>query len=283
MARDPVDRAGTLFVVPTPIGNLEDITLRALRVLRQVALVAAEDTRAARVLLDHYQIAKPTVSCFEGNERARAAELLEQLRAGKDVALITEAGMPAVSDPGASLIADAAAAGVRVEVLPGANAAVCALVGSALPTDEFYFAGFLPRSEGARRQQLGRLRRLPATLVFYEAPARTARTLADLVEAFGPSRPACVARELTKIHEELCRGTLSELAGRYAQAPPRGEVTLVVGGATAETTEPPVDLEAEVRSRLDRGQSPKEIAAALTLETGKPRRQIYQLAVALKR
>ncbi len=273
--------SGILYVVPTPIGNLEDITLRALRILGEVDLIAAEDTRSAQHLLQHHQISKRTVSFFDGNEAARSESLVERLRAGEKIALISEAGTPGVSDPGQRLVARAVEAGLPVVVLPGASAAVTALVGSGLPTDAFHFAGFLPRAEGARQQAIGRLRALDATLIFYEAPGRTGATLADLAAGLGESRRACLARELTKIYEELVRGTLGELARRYAEVAPRGEVTLVVEGATSPVDE--IDIEAEVRRRLDAGESPKEIAAALALATGKPRRQIYQLVLARRR
>lgn len=165
--------------------------------------------------------------------------------------------------------------------IPGASAALAALTASGLPTDEFRFVGFLPREAGARRERLGALRAEVATLIFYEAPGRAATTLADLRDALGDQRPACLARELTKIHEELLRGTLGELAARFAETPPRGEVTLVVAGASGEK-EAAIDVEAEVRRRVLAGERPKEIAAALSLLTGKPRRQIYQLALALQ-
>jgi 16S rRNA (cytidine1402-2'-O)-methyltransferase len=275
-------KPGTLFVVGTPIGNLDDITLRALKILGQVAVVAAEDTRAAQHLLAHHGLKRPTLSYFEGNEAARTEALCARLAAGEDVALISEAGMPGVSDPGHRLIARAIQAGIGVTVIPGPSASVTALVGSGLPTAEFYFVGFPPRDAGPRGALFGGLRGLPATLVFYEAPLRVAATLRDLSAALGGTRPACLARELTKIHEELVRGTLGELAARYAEVPPRGEVTLVIGGAGADAVPEPLDLEAEVRRRVEAGQTPKEIAAALSLLSGKPRRQIYQLALALR-
>jgi 16S rRNA (cytidine1402-2'-O)-methyltransferase len=273
---------GALYVVATPIGNLEDITLRALRVLSEVKTVAAEDTRAAQVLFGRHGIqGAKLVSYFEGNEAERGAQLLALLSEGHDVALISEAGMPGVSDPGQRLIARAVEAGVTVTVVPGASAVVTALVASGLPTDAFYFAGFPPREAGARAERFGALRRLDATLVFYEAPGRTGQTLSDLAASLGGGRRACVARELTKLHEELVRGTLDELAARFGETPPRGEVTLVVEGA--REVEPTIDLEAEVRRRVAAGEGAKEIAAALSLVTGKPRRQIYQLALAVKR
>jgi len=274
---------GILYVVATPIGNLEDVTLRALRVLREADLVAAEDTRAAQVLLERHGISgKKIVSCFEGNEASRAEDLVARVLGGETVALVSEAGTPGVSDPGERVVARAIAAGARVEVIPGPSAAVMALVASGLPTDAFYFAGFPPRTEGARREAFGRLRALPATLIVYEAPGRAAATLADLAAALGGSRRAALARELTKMYEEVVRGTLDELAARYAETPPRGEVTLVVEGAREGEAEEAIDVEAEIRKRLAAGEGPKEIAAALALATGKPRRQLYQLALALR-
>ena len=271
--------SGVLYVVPTPIGNLEDITLRALRVLKEVAVVAAEDTRSARFLLDHFQISTRAISNFEGNEAARSEELVARLKSGDDIAIISEAGTPAISDPGHRLVAAAIAAGLTVCVLPGASAAITALVGSGFSSESFRFVGFPPREEGARRELFGSLFGEGATLIFYESPNRTAATLADLALSFGDDRRACVARELTKVHEEFRRGTLRELADHYAIVAPRGEVSLVVEGGVSV---PHIDIEAEVRRRIEAGDSPKEISAALSLTTGKPKRQIYQLALALQ-
>jgi 16S rRNA (cytidine1402-2'-O)-methyltransferase len=274
---------GTLYVVATPIGNLEDITYRAVRVLGEVELIAAEDTRAAQVLLDRYAIRRPLVSYFEGNEALRAAELGARLAAGARIAVISQAGTPAVSDPGYRVVLAALAAGARVEVIPGPSAAVTALVAAGLPTDRFLFLGFPPRTEARRRELFAGLRGLAATLVLYEAPARVAETLADLAAALGP-RPAAVARELTKVYEEVVRGPLPELAARYAAAPPRGEVTLVVGGAAADAPAgEPIDVAAELRTALAAGRPLREVAAELALRTGKPRRAIYQLGVSLKK
>jgi 16S rRNA (cytidine1402-2'-O)-methyltransferase len=274
---------GILYVVATPIGNLEDVTLRALRVLREADLVAAEDTRAAQVLLERHGIGgKKIVSCFEGNEAARADEIVARVLAGEKVALVSEAGTPSVSDPGERVVARAIAAGARVEVIPGPSAAVMALVASGLPSEPFYFGGFPPRAEGARREAFARLRALPATLIFYEAPGRAAATLGDLAAALGGQRRAALARELTKMYEEVVRGTLDELAARFAETPPRGEVTLVVEGAREGEEASAIDVEAEIRRRLSAGEGPKEIAAALALATGKPRRQLYQLVLALR-
>ena len=275
--------SGVLYIVATPIGNLEDVTLRALRMLREADVVAAEDTRAAQVLLKRHGIDRQVVSCFEGNEAARAEELIARVVAGEKVALISEAGTPAVSDPGERLVARAVAAGVRVEPIPGPSAAIAALVASGLPTDRFLFVGFPPRAEGERQQAFAKLRALDATLVLYEAPPRVGRTLADLAATLGESRRAVLAREITKLHEEFVRGTLGELAAQYASEPPRGEVTLLVEGAPAGAAEESIDVEAAIREALAAGKSPKEIAAELSLRTGKPRRAIYQLAIALKR
>lgn len=283
--------AGRLFVVATPIGNLEDITLRALRVLGEVAVIAAEDTRSAQHLLSHHGIGSGSsgpklVSFFAGNEAGRTEQLLGMLQAGQNVALISEAGLPGVSDPGQRLVAAARLAEVPVEVVPGPCAAVTALVGSGLPTDRFLFVGFLPRREGEREVLLAGLAREPGTLIFYEAPDRVAATLADLAAVFGDERPGCVARELTKLFEEYALAPLGELRKRYSEAPPRGEITIVVGGQppaqVAADEAPGVDLEADIRARLAAGQGPKEIAAALALHSGYPRRKLYQLAVALR-
>jgi len=278
---------GTLFIVGTPIGNLEDLSLRAARVLREVELIAAEDTRTARQLLAHVDALGPhnperrLVSYFEGNEAERTSGLVEALLAGQRVALISEAGMPGVSDPGAYAITAAITAGARVEVVPGPSAALAALIGSGLPTDRFTFLGFLPREAGARRVALGALRREPATMILYEAPDRVAATLVDAGDAFGPERRASLGRELTKLYEEHVRGTLGELAARYAEAPPRGECTLVIAGTTEPVAE--LDLEAELRALLAAGLGPKDAAARLVVKTGKPRRMLYQLALALAR
>jgi 16S rRNA (cytidine1402-2'-O)-methyltransferase len=278
---------GTLFIVGTPIGNLEDLSLRAARVLREADLIAAEDTRAARHLLAHVDALGPSnpgrriVSNFEGNEAERADELAGALRDGRRVAVISEAGLPGVSDPGAYAIAAAIAAGARVEVVPGPSAAVAALVGSGLPSDRFTFLGFPPREAGARRALFGTLRGESATMIFYEAPDRVARTLHDAAEAFGADRRASLGRELTKLHEEHVRGTLGELAARYDAAAPRGECTLVIAGGSA--AEPAIDIEAELSALLATGLGPRDAAARLVVRTGKPRRVLYQLALALQR
>ena len=279
---------GTLYVVGTPIGNLEDLSLRAARILREVDVVCAEDTRAAKVLLSHVDALGPAVnparrvvSYFEGNEAERAQSVAAALREGRRVAVISEAGMPGVSDPGAYAVAAAIEVGARVEVVPGPSAVLAALVGSGLSTERFVFFGFPPREAGARRELFGTLRGERATMVFYEAPDRVAATLGDLAAALGDERSASLGRELTKVHEEHVRGTLGELAARYRDAAPRGECTLVVGGGTATTVA--IDIEAELKRLLAAGLGPKDAAARLVVVTGKPRRQLYQLALSLQR
>jgi 16S rRNA (cytidine1402-2'-O)-methyltransferase len=278
-----VPGGGTLFVVATPIGNLEDMGHRAVRVLREADVVAAEDTRAAQRIFERYGL-RPArlLSLFEGNEASRAQELVEELRAGRSVALISEAGTPGVSDPGERLIRAAIDAGARVEVIPGPSAAITALVGSGLPTERFLFLGFPPREPGARQQLLGSLRAEVATMVFYESPERAAATLTDLAAAFGSERRAVIARELTKLHEEWLRGSVAELAERAAGGL-RGEVVLVVEGAGEAAAGAAIDVEAELRALLDSGLGPKDAAARLVVTTGKPRRQLYQLALSLQR
>ncbi len=212
----------------TPIGNLEDITHRAVRLLREVEVIACEDTRHTRKLLSHYGINTRTISYHEHNERERAAELLERLGQGSDVAVVSDAGTPSINDPGFRLARTAIDNGVRVVPVPGASALITALVSSGLPTDEFFFGGFLPARSGARRTRLSELRSLAATLIFYEAPHRIAAALKDAREILG-EREAVVARELTKLHEEISRGRLSELAERFSSAESaRGEMVLLI-------------------------------------------------------
>jgi 16S rRNA (cytidine1402-2'-O)-methyltransferase len=219
--------AGTLYLVATPIGNLADITPRALQVLRDVDLIACEDTRHTRKLLQHYGIETKTVSYHEHNEQQRATELIELLKEGSSVAVVSDAGTPAISDPGFRLVRLAAESGIGVIPLPGPSALITALVASGLPTDEFFFGGFLPARTGARRARLSELRAVPGTLIFYEAPHRLAASLKDAYEVLG-EREAVVARELTKLHEEMRRGRLSELAEHYSTVEPRGEIVLLI-------------------------------------------------------
>jgi 16S rRNA (cytidine1402-2'-O)-methyltransferase len=272
---------GTLYIVGTPIGNLEDLSLRAARVLREADAIYAEDTRTAKVLLAHAGASSAHVtSYFEGNEAERAEGLVELLHAGKKVAVISEAGMPGVSDPGQRAVAAAAKAGARVEVISGPSAPLAALVGSGLPSERFMFLGFPPRDLGARQALFGTLRAEISTLILFEAPDRVHATLDDLAKAFGAARRASLGRELTKVYEEHVRGTLGELTTRYAAAAPLGECTLVVEGATIAP--PEVDIEAELKQLLAEGLGPRDAAARLVIKTGKPRRELYQLALSLR-
>lgn len=220
--------AGTLYLIATPIGNLEDITHRAVRLLGEVEVIACEDTRHTKKLLNHYGINTRTISYHEHNERERSRELIERLRSGADVAVVSDAGTPGISDPGFRLARIAIDSGVQVVPVPGASALISALVASGLPTDEFFFCGFLPARSGARRARLAQLRSLPATLIFYEGPHRIAATLKDALEILG-ERQAVVARELTKMHEEIARGSLSELTARFSSPEnARGEMVLMI-------------------------------------------------------
>ncbi|HEX8069561.1 MAG TPA: 16S rRNA (cytidine(1402)-2'-O)-methyltransferase [Pyrinomonadaceae bacterium] len=278
--------AGTLYLVATPIGNLEDVTARALRVLRAADVIACEDTRHTQKLLTHFQISAKTVSYHEHNERARAAELVNLLTGGATVALVTDAGTPGVSDPGYRLVRAAVERGLAVVPVPGPAAFVAALVASGLPTDEFYFGGFLPARPAARRQALATLRALPATLVFYEAPHRIAQTLADAREVLG-ERQACVARELTKLHEEFARGRLSELAARFAAAhAARGEMVLVIDRHVLadETTDAAAPTGATLAARVAaleaEGHDPRAALKRAARELGLTRDEAYRRLVA---
>lgn len=223
--------AGTLYLVSTPIGNLEDITHRAVRLLGEVALIACEDTRHTKKLLNYYGINTPTISYHEHNERERAAELLKRLKSGTDVAVVSDAGTPGISDPGFRLARLAIDNDIKVVPVPGASALIAALVASGMPTDEFFFGGFLPSRSGARRTRLGTLCSIPATLIFYEAPHRIAATLQDAREILG-EREAVVARELTKMHEEIVRGRLGDLVTHFsAPSAARGEMVLIIDRA----------------------------------------------------
>jgi 16S rRNA (cytidine1402-2'-O)-methyltransferase len=224
-----LNRVGTLFLVATPIGNLDDITLRALRVLQSVPLVAAEDTRHTRTLFNAHAIATPLVSFHEFTSPARRGRLVQRLESG-DVALVTDAGMPGISDPGFPLIRDALAAGHQVVPIPGPSAVLAALVASGLPSHAFCFLGFLPRTSAARTRLLAEHREDPTTLVVFESPHRVLSALRDVVSALGPERPLAVARELTKHFEEIVRGTAAQAVAHFEQQAPRGEFTLVIGG-----------------------------------------------------
>lgn len=263
---------GKLIVCPTPIGNLEDITLRVLAALREADVIACEDTRRTRVLLDRYGVGARLVSYHEHNERHRAGELVARMRAGEVVALVSDAGMPLVSDPGFVLVQACIAAGLAVEVLPGPSAALAALVASGLPADRWRFAGFLPR----KRAELARAFAGAETLVAFESPRRLAASLAVLAE-LDPERQVAVCRELTKVHEEVVRATAAELAARYATQPPRGEIVLVVGPGShgGEQAEPDVALAALTRL-IEAGAKPRPAAAVVAELTGHNANALYR-------
>ncbi len=262
--------AGRLIVCPTPIGNLEDVTLRVLSALREADLIACEDTRRTRTLLDRYGVSSDLLSYHEHNERERASELVRRMQAGANVALVSDAGMPLVSDPGFLLVQACVAAGLAVEVLPGPSAALAALVASALPAERWRFAGFLPRKKGELRAAFGTLE----TLVAFESPKRVAASLAVLA-GVDPERPVAVCRELTKLHEEVVRGTAAELAERYAAEPPRGEVVLVIGAAD-EAEAPLAPALDALRRLVDAGAKPRPAATVVAELTGVPANALYK-------
>ena len=273
---EPQASTGTLYVVATPLGNLEDVTLRALRVLGEVSLVACEDTRHTRRLLEAHGVRTPTTSYFEHNERFKGAQILEALRSGRDVALVSDAGTPAISDPGERLVRDARAAGIAVVPIPGPSAATAALSVCGLATSRFLFVGFLPAKPGARRKALEALAGERPTLVFFESPVRVLDSLSDMIAAFG-DREAFLCREATKLHEEYVRASLSGLRERLAaRGAVKGEIVLVVSGApeAAPTNEDPVALYRRLAaSGLTRREAVKEAAHRL----GRPAREIYAI------
>jgi 16S rRNA (cytidine1402-2'-O)-methyltransferase len=269
--------SGRLVVCPTPIGNLEDVTLRVLSALREADVVACEDTRRTRVLLDRYGVAARLVSYHEHNEERRAAELVERMRSGEVVALVSDAGMPLVSDPGYVLVRACVAAGLPVEVLPGPSAAITALVASGLPAERWRFAGFLPRKKGELRSVLSEP---DGTLVAFESPRRLPATLGLLAEV-DPDRQLAVCRELTKAHEEVVRGTAAELAERYAGQPPKGEIALVLAPAASHRSSDSTALQA-VRELVDAGARPRKAATVVADLTGTSANALYRQLTAAR-
>lgn len=276
--------AGTLYLCATPIGHLEDITLRVLRVLREVDVVAAEDTRRTKILLRHYGIATPLTSLHQFNEAVKGEQLCQRLEGGQSVAVVSDAGTPGISDPGGMLVAMAIERGIPVVALPGPNAAVAALSVSGLDTRRFAYEGFLPRRRAERRRLLDTLATDSRTLIFYEAPHRIARTVADMVDIWGDRRCALV-RELTKLHEEVLRTTLVDLLQELQARPRRGEMVLVVEGRPRMSTGEleregdPTRWRAEVEAAMGEGKTKKEAVAAVAQQWGVPRKVVYAAAV----
>ncbi|MGB9886945.1 MAG: 16S rRNA (cytidine(1402)-2'-O)-methyltransferase [Moorellales bacterium] len=269
---------GTLYVCPTPIGNLEDITIRTLKVLRRVHLIAAEDTRKVRILLERYRVRVPVISYHQHNEARRTEYLLSCLREGRDVALVSEAGTPGISDPGGRVLEAAIGEGLPVVVLPGPTALIPALLLSGLPARRFAFEGFLPRQPGKRRKYLESLAREERTLVLYEAPHRLEETLADLLAVLG-NRRAAVARELSKVHEEVVRGPLAFLLEHFRLHPPRGELVVVVEGDRAREDHDWDRLVQEVAERRRAGLPLAEAVRVVAKSHGVGRRELYRLVL----
>jgi len=273
---------GVLYVVATPIGNPDDISARAIRTLKDADLIACEDTRRTGQMLANHRIATPTISYFEHNEERRVPEMIARLVAGAQIALVTDAGTPAISDPGFRLVRAALDAGIRVVAVPGASAVIAALSVSGLPTDRFTFEGFLPTRDGARRRALDALRVEPRTMVFYEAARRIADTIAAMIAAFGDSRSAAVVREISKTYEETVRGTLLDLERRFRETHALGEITIIVAGAesaTATATDGApiiVEIAEAVEAIREAGLSLKQASAVVAKLSGRARREVYQ-------
>ncbi|MEH2457241.1 16S rRNA (cytidine(1402)-2'-O)-methyltransferase [Nostoc sp.] len=280
MQTDPKPR--TLYIVGTPIGNLEDMTFRAVRILQTVDIIAAEDTRHTGKLLQHFQVKTPQVSYHEHNRTSRIPELLEHLVNDKAIALVSDAGMPGISDPGYELVKACIEAGISVVPIPGASAAITALSAAGLPTDRFVFEGFLPSKSQHRQEHLESLQTESRTLIFYESPHRLRDTLQDLAEVWGSDRQIVLGRELTKLYEEFWRGTIAEAIAHYSQREPQGEYTLVVAGIPAsqpQLTEE--ELKAELKQLISQGISRSQASRQLAKFTFLPRRQLYQLALSI--
>ena len=279
------EKTGTLYLCATPIGNLEDMTLRAIRILKEVSVIAAEDTRYTRHLLTHFDIHTPLISYHEHNKESRGPELIARLAAGEDIAVVSDAGLPGISDPGADLVRLALPEGISAVPLPGCNAALSALICSGLDSTMFTFVGFLPKTKKKRREFLENLAKNPYTLLMYEAPHRLRQTLDELQNAFG-DRPAVAARELTKRFEQFVRGTISSLQDHFTTHLPRGEFTLVVAGCPA-STEAEVSIAAdegilqdEVFSLVAQGMDKKNAIRVIAEQRNLPKRMVYQAMLA---
>ncbi|MFZ9736768.1 MAG: 16S rRNA (cytidine(1402)-2'-O)-methyltransferase [Prochlorotrichaceae cyanobacterium] len=272
----------TLYIVATPIGNLEDITYRSLRILRSVSVIAAEDTRHTGKLLQHFQITTPQISYHEHNTQQRIPQFIQRLEQGETIALVTDAGVPGISDPGLELVQACIEAGIPITPIPGACAIITALCAAGLPTDRFVFEGFLPAKTKARRDRLDTLLRETRTLIFYESPHRLRAMLADLATAFGPDRSLVLCRELTKLHEEFWRGTIAAALEHYQDQDPQGEYTIVVDGVVLEpivwSEEALVD---ELKRLLAQGLSRADACRQLAATSQRSRRDLYQLSLGI--
>jgi 16S rRNA (cytidine1402-2'-O)-methyltransferase len=275
-------KSGTLYLVGTPIGNLDDMTFRAIEVLKKVDTIAAEDTRHTGKLLHYFQISTPQISYHEHNRLARIPDLLARLRGGQSIALVTDAGMPCVSDPGYDLVKACAEAGLPVVPIPGVTAVITGLAASGVKSDRFTFEGFLPAKEKERISALDALRSETRTMIFYEAPHRIRESLKSMAEVFGGDRSIALARELTKLHEEFWRGSIGGAIAYYVERDPQGEYTVVVAGSAVQAIELSEErLKIEMVALLREGVSRSHISKQLALQTGLPKRQLYQWALEL--
>ncbi|MGI6711304.1 MAG: 16S rRNA (cytidine(1402)-2'-O)-methyltransferase [Bacillota bacterium] len=270
----------SLYLVATPIGNLDDISIRALRVLKEVDLIAAEDTRHTRKLLSHYNIHTPLTSYFEHNKRVKGEYIVSQLKQGKSVALVSDAGMPGISDPGEDLVREVIAQGLKVCPIPGPSASIAALVVSGLPTDRFIFEGFLPREKKDKRQRMNCLKAEQRTIILYESPYRLIDTLMEFLQVLG-DRKAAVSREITKKYEETIRGTLSEMISYFQDNPPKGEITLVIAGREEqkEVLIDTVQLKGEIKKLVNTGMAKKDAVKEIAMRYGLPKNQVYRLSL----
>ncbi|MEY3868425.1 MAG: hypothetical protein RLZZ338_2316 [Cyanobacteriota bacterium] len=275
-------KPGTLYIVGTPIGNLEDMTFRAVRILQNVDLIAAEDTRHTGKLLQHFQVKTPQISYHDHNRFQRLGELLEKLHQGNAIALVTDAGMPGISDPGYELVKACADANINIIPIPGVSASITGLSVSGLPTDRFIFEGFLPTKAKERQAKLEEFTRESRTIILYEAPHRVRQTLQDFVDSFGSEREIVLARELTKIHEEIWRGTLGDALLYYNEKEPKGEYTIILGGVAEIPLILSEDaIKAELQELLKQGLTRSQATRQLSQQTSLPRRQLYQLSLTL--
>jgi 16S rRNA (cytidine1402-2'-O)-methyltransferase len=283
--KEDMAKTGTLYVVATPIGNLEDVTLRALRVLKEADLIAAEDTRVTRKLLSHFDIHTPMTAYHQHSRGKRSEELIERLMAGDNLAMVSDAGTPGVSDPGHELIRMSIDAGVPVVIVPGASAVITALVASGLPTAHFTFDGFPPRKESERRAFFSGIKTDPRTIILYESPLRLMPTLKSALAELG-DRQIAVVREATKMFEEVFRGTLSQAIERFTHPKARGEITIVIEGASADDArkpeEPCVSIDEQLRELMAQGMTERDAIRQVAAEMKLPRREVYAAALALK-